>query len=311
MNFKQNMQNIAAKNGETFRKLAIQLQKASPDIFMVLGIGGLIGGTVLACIATINAKEKIEESQKTVEILDHTFDVLKGNYSKEDHDHDVLVVNAKTVGEVAMMYAPAVGLHILSISAILASHNIMKERNLGLVAALATVSQGFQDYRKGVTEKYGKEVDDQIRNHTETKTFEETTIDENGKTKKVKKKVDVSTLPFGSPYAKFFDAGCNGWCDDPEYNKAFLIMQQGQATDKLRAEGYLFLNDVYEMLGIPRTREGQIVGWIYRKDIPTPNDYVDFGIFKTNRENNVNFVNGYEPTIILDFNVYGPIIDLI
>jgi hypothetical protein len=64
----------------------------------------------------------------------------------------------------------------------------MKDRNLGLVAALATVSQGFQDYRKGVTEKYGKEVDDQLRNHTETKVFEETSTDENGKTKKSRKR---------------------------------------------------------------------------------------------------------------------------
>jgi hypothetical protein len=88
-------------------------------------------------------------------------------------------------------------------------------------------------------------------------------------------------------------------------------MQQGQATDKLRAEGYLFLNDVYEMLGIPRTREGQIVGWVYKKDNPVGDNYVDFGIFRTNRENNTNFVNGYEPTIILDFNVDGPILDLI
>lgn len=311
MDFKKSLQAISAKNGETFRKLAIQLQKASPDIFMILGIGGMIGGTVLACIATVNAKEKIQKNQETIEILDHTYDVLKGNYSKEDHDHDVLVVNAKTVGEVAMMYAPAVGLQLLSATAILASHHIMKDRNLGLVAALATVSQGFQDYRKGVTEKYGKEVDDQLRNHTETKVFEETSTDENGKVKKVKKKVDVSTLPNGSPYAKFFDSGCNGWCDDPEYNKAFLLMQQGQATDKLRAEGYLFLNDVYEMLGIPRTREGQIVGWVYKKDNPVGDNYVDFGIFRTNRENNTNFVNGYEPTIILDFNVDGPILDLI
>ena len=311
MNIKRSLQTFSAKNGENLRKIGIQLQKASPDIFMYLGIGGIIGGTVLACIATLQAKEKIDDHQEAVEYIDNARRDYPEQYAQEDHDHDIRVLTLKTVGDLAVMYAPAVGLEILSITAILASHNIMKNRNLGLVTALATVTSGFNDYRKGVVEKYGKEVDNQIRNHTETKTVEETIIDENGKIKKVKKKIDVSNIPVGSPYAKFFDAGCNGWCDDPEYNKTFLIMQQGQATDKLRAEGYLFLNDVYEMLGIPRTREGQIVGWIYRKDIPTPNNYVDFGIFKTNRENNVNFVNGYEPTIILDFNVYGPIIDLI
>ena len=65
------------------------------------------------------------------------------------------------------------------------------------------------------------------------------------------------------------------------------------------------------MLGIPRTREGQLVGWVYKKGNPNGDNFVDFGIFSSNRPNSVNFVNGYEPTIILDFNVDGPILDLI
>ena len=303
--------NIKSQISQMLTNMSRHIQKSSPDIFMFLGIGGILGGTILACIATLKADEKIKENHDIVEVLDNTAVHFGDRYTKEDHDHDVLVTNLKTIGEIAAEYAPAIGLEILSITALLASRHIMKERNLGLAAALTTLGQGFKEYRSNVESKYGKDVDNQIRNNTETKTFEEIVTDENGKSKKVKTKVDVSDLPTWSPYAKFFDCGCNGWTDDPEYNKTFLILQQNQATDKLRAQGYLFLNDVYDMLGIPRTREGQLVGWIHRKDIPTDSDFVDFGIYKTNRENNVNFVNGYEPTIILDFNVYGPIIDLI
>jgi hypothetical protein len=262
-----NIQNIKEKVGLTLTKAGFQLKKASPDICMFLGIGGVIGGTVLACVATLKAKDEIDKHKETLETIHTAYaePKLDGKYSKEDHDHDVAVTYLKTAGKVFGLYAPAIGLHVLSITGILASRHIMRERNLGLAAAFATVSQGFKEYREGVTAKYGKDVDQEIRNRTETKTYEETVLDENGKPKKVKKKVDVSHIN-GSSYSKFFTEGCNGYCDDAEYNLKFLLLQQDHATHKLRAQGFLFLNDVYDMLGIPRTREGQVVGWIYTKN---------------------------------------------
>ena len=71
--------------------------------------------------------------------------------------------------------------------------------------------------------------------------------------------------------------------------------------------------DVYDMLGIPRTKAGQIVGWLYRPEDPNykGDNHVDFGIYDYTKEINRDFVNGYERTILLDFNVDGPIYDLI
>ena len=65
------------------------------------------------------------------------------------------------------------------------------------------------------------------------------------------------------------------------------------------------------MLGIPRTQAGQIVGWIYDEKHPIGDNKVDFGIYNTYNEANRNFVNGYERTILLDFNVDGNILDMI
>ena len=72
----------------------------------------------------------------------------------------------------------------------------------------------------------------------------------------------------------------------------------------------MFLNDVYEMLGIPKTKAGYVVGWIYDKNHPVGDNEVDFGIFDMEREKNRDFVNGYERTILLDFNVDGNILDM-
>ena len=63
------------------------------------------------------------------------------------------------------------------------------------------------------------------------------------------------------------------------------------------------------MLGIPATRAGQQVGWIYDKNDPNKDNFVDFGIYDTNRPSNRDFVNGYERTILLDFNVDGNILN--
>ena len=65
------------------------------------------------------------------------------------------------------------------------------------------------------------------------------------------------------------------------------------------------------MLDIPETKAGQIVGWFYDADHPTGDNYVDFGIYNTNREKCRDFVNGYESVILLDFNVDGNILEYI
>ena len=147
-----------------------------------------------------------------------------------------------------------------------------------------------------------------------TKEFEEKVVDAKGK-EKIEKKMtqvtDASEIEGYSPYAKFYDDGCIGWEKDPELNLMFLRRQQDAATERLKSQGYLFLNDVYDMVGIPRTKAGQVVGWIYDEKHPVGDNFVDFGIYDVKKEVNRNFVNGYERTIILDFNVDGPILDMI
>ena len=107
-----------------------------------------------------------------------------------------------------------------------------------------------------------------------------------------------------SEYARWFDDGCVGWTKDPEYNLAFLKAQQNYANNMLRTRGHLFLNEIYDLLGIPRTKAGAIVGWIYGDD----NSHVDFGLYS---ERNQDFINGFSRTVLLDFNVNGNILDLI
>ena len=90
----------------------------------------------------------------------------------------------------------------------------------------------------------------------------------------------------------------------------YLRRQQDYANELLKAKGHLYLNEVYDILGLPRSKAGQIVGWVYDEKNPIGDNYVDFGIYEQNRAKNRDFVNGYEKTILLDFNVDGNILDL-
>ena len=139
-----------------------------------------------------------------------------------------------------------------------------------------------------------------------------TIVDENGNETTVTKTVEVvDPNTAHSLYSIVFCEGNNGWTRNAELNKVFLIQQQNYANDKLKLNGVLTLNEVYDMIGAPRTAYGQIAGWVYTDDSSIGDNFVDFGIFDVNNEKACDFVNGYEKSIILDFNCIGNILEYI
>lgn len=173
-----------------------------------------------------------------------------------------------------------------------------------------TGSKSFKEYRGRVIERFGKELDRELKYNIKAKEVEETVVSDDGTEIVEKKTIELADPNTYSPYAKFYDDGCSGWTKDPEANLMFLRMQQDAATKRLKQQGWLLLNDVYDMLGIPRTKDGMVIGWVYDEKHPVGDNFVDFGIYDTNRASNRDFVNGYERTILLDFNVDGNIYDL-
>lgn len=294
-------------------RMAFKLQKHSPEILVVAGVIGAVASAVMACKATTKLSDILDDSRDRIDSIHDVIenpDKVNEEYTQDDGNKDLAIVYTQTALKVAKVYAPAVILGGLSITAILTSNNILRKRNIALAAAYTAVDKSFKEYRGRVVERFGKELDKELRYNIKAKEVEEIVTDEKGNEKTVKKTVDVVDPNAISEFAKFFDDGCIGWTKDPELNMIFLRQQEAAATKRLEDRGHLFLNEVYDMLGIPHTRAGQIVGWIYDKKNPIGDNYVDFGIYDTSKEANRNFVNGYERTILLDFNVDGNILDL-
>lgn len=302
------------------KHVGLQLKKYSPEILMGLGIAGTVTSTVLACKATTKLEKIIEKKKEQVEQVHEAIEDETLDYTEEDSKKDLTIIYSKTGMSIARLYAPSVILGVLSLGTIITSHNIMRKRNVALAAAYVAVDKGFKNYRKNVVERFGETVDKELRYNIKAKEIETTYTDKNGKEKTKKEKVlEIDNPSQGiSEYARFFDE----WTSvdhrkDPEYNLMFLRRQQDYANEVLKSRGHVFLNEVYDMLGIPRTKAGQVVGWIYNENNPNGDNYVDFGIYDlsnlsdSQKERKMAFVNGHEYSILLDFNVDGPIYDLI
>lgn len=295
-------------------RIGFKIKKASPEIMVVAGVVGVVTSTVMACKATTKVNDILEETRKQVDDVHNVLDsdvITEEEYNNDDAKKDLAIIYTQTGVKLIKLYAPSVIVGALSITGILASHKILKKRNVALTAAYATIDRSFKEYRGRVVERFGKELDRELRYNIKAQEIEEKTVDKDGNETVEKKTISVVDPNMYSDYARIFDNGSMGWTKDPEYNLMFLKLQQNQANDRLRAQGYLFLNDVYDMLGIPRTKAGQIVGWVYDEENPVGDNFVDFGIYDIYNEKACDFVNGRERSIVLDFNVDGNILDMI
>lgn len=308
----------------TFNKVAFRVQKHVPEILVGAGVVGTVASAVLACRATLKVDDILDETSEKVDIIHESVDSGKTpdgrDYSVEDSKKDLVIVYSQTAVKFVKLYGPSVALGAASIASILSGHNILRKRNLALAAAYTVVDQSFKDYRDRVIDRFGETVDKELKYNLKATKFKDKEKDEEtGKTKTITKAGFVVNPSDVSGYARFFDKYTMDedgnsipnpfWNDVPEYNLMFLKAQERYANDRLRSQGRLFLNEVYDMLGIPRSKAGQIVGWVYDPENAFGDNYVDFGLYQDNLSYS-DFVNGFDPAILLDFNVDGNVWEL-
>jgi Family of unknown function (DUF6353) len=276
----------------------LKVKANSPALLFGAGVVG-VGATVfLACRATLKLEDVLTETQENLEKAKTLVNV---NYSEEDRKKDIVLLYTRLVLKIARMYGPALVLGVATVGAFTGAHVILNRRNAALTAAYASLSKGFQEYRKRVIDEVGVDREQEIRLGALKGEYQEGSPEH----KKVVQKVKDGH----SIYARFFDESSRNWSRQPGYNQLFLQCQQNYANDLLHSRGHVFLNEVYDMLGLPRTPEGQIVGWV--SGINEGDGFVDFGVFEGDVYSAMRFVNGDERSILLDFNVDGNVLDLI
>ena len=293
--------------------------KHSPEILLVGGIVSTLAGTVLACRATLKAPDLVNQAKSMMRAVD----IIAENDPDNPENAPSEVKKAKVVLGLeyglglARLYAPAVILTTAGIGMLVGSNRILSRRNAALLGMYKAVDEAFKRYRGRVRDELGEEVDTYFRFKKKKEGLQ--ILD--AKKKPVKWDEIEADLPgeladteddriLGMPsqYAIFFDSSSPQWRTDNSFNEFFLKAQQNYANDKLQMAGHVFLNEVYDMLGVPRTKEGAIVGWVKEHG----DDFIDFDIYNPYNAPYGEFETGPSTeSLLLDFNVDGVIFDII
>lgn len=289
-------------------RAGLQVKKHSPEILMGMGVVSFIGTVILACKATTRAEEVLDRHASEMERAKEAATVAlpEDNY---DVKKETMIVYSHTAVDMAKLYGPAVAMGTLSMACFLKAYSIVNSRYLGAVAAYNAVSSVFDLYRSRVREELGDQMDRHFRYGTELVEIDTEEDTGNGKKKKVKETVEnLNSENIGpSEYAKFFDKSCAEWDPNPQFGLRWLRANETAANDILNSRGHIFLNEVYDMIGLPHTKAGAVVGWVKGQG----DGYVDFGLYNPNNSSARRFINGEDNVVLLDFNVDGIIFDKI
>ena len=291
---------IANKAG----RLGLKLSNHAPEALVGLGVAGVIGATILACKATIKAQDILKETADTLDDIQKVLDSDE-TYSEQDATKDKAILYTQTGVKLLRCYGPALAVGTLSLGSILYGHNVRRKRYLAASAAWAASQADYKALLKKIRNAYGEDAEKKLKYGIEDSQEDYEEINDDGTVTTGTREVSYAKDP-PSLYARIFDETCAEWRKDPVHNMAFLRSVEKEATKTLHKRGFLTLNEVYEALGFEQNPHyGNEAGWI----LGYGDDFVDFGIFD-DLEDNVQkrrFINGYERSVLLDFNCIGRI----
>ena len=284
----------------------LKLNEKAPKILFVSGIVLGITTVVLACKETLSAGDILDDHAQQIDDIKSNDEDETTNDSEdvvvycrqEDKSKLILKTYANTFGRLAKLYYPSILCGTASIILLTKSHSMQNERYLASLSAYMALKQEYDKYRESVSNDIGQEKDNDYKVKAVSNKSNSTD--------------DMANPPYGrnlSGYAKIFDEYNPNWNKDASLNNVFLRRSLNYLNNKLQAQGYLFLNDVYRELGFEPTKAGQIVGWTLNN--PNGDGYIDFGLDRNINKQKAEFINGLERSVILDFNPDGPILDLL
>lgn len=210
--------------------------------------------------------------------------------------------------------APAAIVGAATITMIYFSNSISKKRLAAVGAAYTALQTAFDGYKKTIVNALGKETFEKITRPqlpNVGKSAEEILSSDNKSDAADVVDAVIASINDLSPYARIItEESSNCWDTSEDYTSENLAAVQLWANRRLERKGHLFLNEVYDQLGLSRTREGAVVGWIKNSEVG--DGYVSFGDFDSNtyRVPSEDY-SRVDTNFIIDFNVDGMIWDKI
>lgn len=277
-------------------KAAFKAQKHLPEFLLVGGVIGTVASTVLACKATVKAQPVLDNAKKQLDMIHDSEDVP--GYSKEQKTRDLTAVYVSTGKELAKIYGPSAALGFASMSCLVGSNVIVRQRLTAAVAAYTALGESFRKYR------------DQVEGQLGVKALPEVSSSESDGSHTIEIEQPIPSYRF------IFDKNNPNWKDNVDYNLMTLKSCQRYLDCELVRKGHLFVNDFCNELDYEETPNGQLDGWIY--DSKNADGYrdgcVSFGLVDKNGNESENlraYKAGEVDYIVINLNIDGTIIDRI
>lgn len=262
----------AAKTG------LIVVKAHAPEILVGTGVVGFCVTVYEACVATNKAHDILDRKAEAETALadPHIAPVIR--------EQNLKTLNTVTRNALIKAYLPVGTTGLASVILVLSGFKILNGRFIGVAAAYKSLEAGMNRYRGNVIDEFGEEVDYRML-HGIKKEDEEAALKEREDNKDIqtdnKKKLIGKKAPktrYQHIYDKLFDEYSDRWKRywNAEMMLDYLRQKENEMNDRLQINKHLFLNEVYDALGLERTSEGQVVGWILTKN--NPNSKVSFGL---------------------------------
>lgn len=309
--------NLSNQITRAFSKSIYILKDHAPEILAVTGSVASVGAIACAIKETPKATQIMEEHKQNIENV-HT--VIKSadesediEYTSDDEKKDLFIIYTKTGLKLAKNYWPMLLLEGISIACTLGGAYTSRKKYSSLLATAMTMETIHKKYRENVVERFGEETDKELRHGIKTKAEEYVIKDKDGKETKVKEvsRDKNSKYDTHGDITRIFDEinAPGTYSRDAYANRAFILGVEQWANNRLVTRGYVYLNEIYEKLGVPESDAGHHLGWVYKDhstdDLMEHHNRILISFVGYDGQPAKDFENGLEPSVILDFNVDG------
>ena len=257
-----------------------RISKHAPTILSIGASVGVVATSYLAWQAgrTFEDGPEYRNYDRVQWCIEHADEFADEDVPKQERKNRLLFV-----ADIARHIAPTVIVGGTTIALIYFSNSISRKRMAALSAAYFTLQKGFDSYKKRMVETLGKETVDKIvapkLPNTGLSAEEILAMDNKSDAGDVVDAV-LSLVGECSPYARIVsETSSNAWDPSEDYTMMNITEIQNWANRRLEKKGHLFLNEVHDQLGLSRTKEGALVGWI--KNSENGDGYVSFGDFES------------------------------
>ena len=189
--------------------------------------------TILTCVGSVGVVTTtvlaVKATPKAMRLLEE---------AKNEKEEPLTVMDKIVIA--GPSYIPAVIMGVTTIACIFGANALNKRQQASLMSAYALLDKSYKDYKKKVSELYGEDADKNVRTELAKDVYEDSDVE-----------YEDNKLLFYDEYSQQY---FNATMED-------VLTAEYVLNRDFAYHGYAVLNEFYDLLKLPRTDYGDVLGW--------------------------------------------------